>query len=871
MKQHATDTPDLSAHTPMMQQFLKIKAQHSDCLLFYRMGDFYELFFDDAIRASALLDITLTKRGQSGGNPIPMAGVPYHAVEGYLARLVQLGEPVAICEQIGDPATSKGPVERQVTRIVTPGTLTDEALLDERRDNLLMAITGQKQAVGIATLDLTSGRFCVQQLSGLEAVKAELQRLNPAEVLYDENWANGALVANRRGARRRPLWEFDLDSANRLLNQQFSTRDLTGFGLGDCPLAIAAAGCVLAYVRDTQRSALPHIRAIYREQASDTVQLDAASCRNLELSQNLNGGQDHSLASVLDDCASAMGSRLLKRWLHRPLRDHSELLARQQAIACLIDKGAADAGKPLLAEVGDIERIGARLALRSARPRDFTRLRQSLQALPAIADWLAPLSSSPRLQALATPCAPLPELCELLERAIIDQPPAVVRDGGVLRTGYNAELDRLRQLGGDAEAYLAEIEVREKERTAIPTLKVGYNRVHGFFIEVSRSYAAVVPADYQRRQTLKNAERYIIPELKKYEDEVLTAQARALALEKRLYDELFDLLLPQLDALLQLASAIAELDVLAGLARIAVRHNYVAPQLSTVPGIQIDAGRHPVVEQLMSEPFIANPVALDDSRRMLLITGPNMGGKSTYMRQVALIVLMAHIGSFVPADRAVIGPVDRIFTRIGASDDLASGRSTFMVEMSEAANILHNATADSLVLLDEIGRGTSTYDGLALAWACAEHLASISGAFTLFATHYFELTELPQSFPQVANVHLDAREHGEQITFLHALQEGPANRSYAIAVARLAGVPAAVLASAKHKLAELEQRHLPGAQQSLNFAQPRRTEAKTAAPEITVPHQPDPLRLQLQQLDPDQLSPREALQQLYQLVQQARS
>lgn len=855
-----TDSQDLSAHTPMMQQFLKIKAQHADCLLFYRMGDFYELFFDDAIRASTLLDITLTKRGQSGGTPIPMAGVPYHAVDGYLARLVQLGEPVAICEQIGDPASSKGPVERQVTRIVTPGTLTDEALLDERRDNLLMAITGREQSVGIATLDLASGRFSVQQLDGLEAVKAELQRLNPAELLYDENWANGALVANRRGARRRPAWEFDVDGACRLLNQQFATRELTGFGLGDCPLALAAAGCVLAYVRDTQRSALPHIRAIRREQASDAVQLDAASCRNLELSQNLNGGQDHSLASVLDDCASAMGSRLLKRWLHRPLRDRVELLARQQAIATLIDSSAAEAAKPLLASVGDIERICARLALRSARPRDFTRLRQSLQALPAIADWLTPLASNPRLAALAKPCAPLPALCDLLERAIIDQPPAIVRDGGVLRDGYDAELDRLRQLGGDAEAYLAELEVREKARTAIPTLKVGYNRVHGFFIEVSRSYANVVPPDYQRRQTLKNAERYIIPELKKYEEEVLTAQARALALEKRLYDELFDLLLPQLDTLLQLASAIAELDLLSGLARIAARHNYVAPQLSEAPGIHIDGGRHPVVERLMSEPFIANPVQLDDSRRMLLVTGPNMGGKSTYMRQVALIVLMAHIGSFVPASRAIIGPVDRIFTRIGASDDLASGRSTFMVEMSETANILHNATADSLVLLDEIGRGTSTYDGLALAWACAEHLAAITGAFTLFATHYFELTELPQSFAKVANVHLDALEYGEQITFLHALQEGPANRSYAIAVARLAGVPPAVLESARRKLAELEQRHLPGSQP----AQVSRAAA------VSAPSQPDPLRQQLQQLDPDQLSPREALQLLYQLVQQAR-
>lgn len=849
---------NLSQHTPMMQQYLRIKAQHPDCLLFYRMGDFYELFYDDAARAAELLDITLTRRGQSGGNAIPMAGVPYHAVEGYLARLVQLGEPVAICEQIGDPATSKGPVERRVTRIVTPGTLTDEALLDERRDNLLMAICGRNEVTGIATLDLASGRFQLQELTTLEAVKAELQRLNPAEVLYSEEWANGALIANRRGSRRRPAWEFELDTALRLLNQQFGTRDLSGFGLGDCPLGLAAAGCVLAYVRDTQRTALPHIRAIRREQADDAVQLDAATRRNLELTQTLAGGSDHTLAVVLDDTATAMGSRLLKRWLHRPLRDRHELLARQQAIGCLLAADAAEPAKPLLAAIGDIERICARLALRSARPRDFTRLRQSLQALPALADHLQPLTAA-RLQQLAPLCAPQPELCTLLEQAIIDQPPAVVRDGGVIREGYNSELDRLRQLGGDAEAYLAEIEAREKARTNIPTLKVGFNRVHGFFIEVSRSYAKVVPLDYQRRQTLKNAERYIIPELKKYEEEVLTAQARALALEKRLYDELFDLLLPQLANLQALAAAIAELDLLAALARIADRHRYVAPTLSEQPGIQIEGGRHPVVERVMSEPFIANPITLNDQRRMLVITGPNMGGKSTYMRQVALIVLLAHIGSYVPADSAIIGPIDRIFTRIGASDDLASGRSTFMVEMSEAANILHNASRDSLVLLDEIGRGTSTYDGLALAWACAEHLALISGAFTLFATHYFELTELPQRFAGVANVHLDALEHGEQITFLHAVQEGPANRSFAIAVAQLAGVPKSVLERARHKLQELEQRHLVA-------GEPQRHPVSVPSPKPVT----DPLRQQLARLDVDSLSARQALELLYQLVASAK-
>ncbi|EOL8966864.1 DNA mismatch repair protein MutS [Cronobacter dublinensis] len=841
------------AHTPMMQQYLKLKAQHPDILLFYRMGDFYELFYDDAKRASQLLDISLTKRGASAGEPIPMAGVPHHAVENYLAKLVNLGESVAICEQIGDPATSKGPVERKVVRIVTPGTISDEALLQERQDNLLAAIWQDAKGFGYATLDISSGRFRLTEPQDRETMAAELQRTNPAELLYAEDFAEMSLIEGRRGLRRRPLWEFELDTARQQLNLQFGTRDLVGFGVENAPRGLCAAGCLLQYVKDTQRTSLPHIRSITMERQQDGIIMDAATRRNLEITQNLAGGVDNTLASVLDCTVTPMGSRMLKRWLHMPVRDTNVLRNRQQAIAALMEYSADI--QPVLRQVGDFERILARLALRTARPRDLARMRHAFQQLPTLSTLLADIDAD-YVQTLRGQMGDFAELRDLLERAIIEAPPVLVRDGGVIAPGYHEELDEWRALADGATDYLDRLEIREREKLGIDTLKVGFNAVHGYFIQVSRGQSHMVPIHYVRRQTLKNAERYIIPELKEYEDKVLTSKGKALALEKQLYDELFDLLLPHLAELQKSAAALAELDVLANLAERADTLNYHCPTLTDKPGIRLVEGRHPVVERVLNEPFIANPLSLSPQRRMLIITGPNMGGKSTYMRQTALIVLMAYIGSFVPAEQAEIGPVDRIFTRVGAADDLASGRSTFMVEMTETANILHNATEHSLVLMDEIGRGTSTYDGLSLAWACAESLANRIKALTLFATHYFELTQLPEKMEGVANVHLDAIEHGDTIAFMHSVQDGAASKSYGLAVAALAGVPKEVIKRARQKLRELESlsgnaaaTQVDGTQMSLLSA------AEETSPAVEA----------LENLDPDSLSPRQALEWIYRL------
>ncbi|EGZ6858317.1 DNA mismatch repair protein MutS [Cronobacter sakazakii] len=841
------------AHTPMMQQYLKLKAQHPDILLFYRMGDFYELFYDDAKRASQLLDISLTKRGASAGEPIPMAGVPHHAVENYLAKLVNLGESVAICEQIGDPATSKGPVERKVVRIVTPGTISDEALLQERQDNLLAAIWQDSKGFGYATLDISSGRFRVSEPQDRETMAAELQRTNPAELLYAEDFAEMSLIEGRRGLRRRPLWEFELDTARQQLNLQFGTRDLVGFGVENAPRGLCAAGCLLQYVKDTQRTSLPHIRSITMERQQDGIIMDAATRRNLEITQNLAGGVENTLASVLDCTVTPMGSRMLKRWLHMPVRDTSVLRHRQQAIAALMEYSTEI--QPVLRQVGDLERILARLALRTARPRDLARMRHAFQQLPTLNTLLADIEAE-YVQTLREQMGDFAELRDLLERAIIEAPPVLVRDGGVIAPGYHEELDEWRALADGATDYLDRLEIREREKLGIDTLKVGFNAVHGYFIQVSRGQSHMVPIHYVRRQTLKNAERYIIPELKEYEDKVLTSKGKALALEKQLYDELFDLLLPHLAELQKSAAALAELDVLTNLAERADTLNYHCPTLTDKPGIRLVEGRHPVVERVLNEPFIANPLSLSPQRRMMIITGPNMGGKSTYMRQTALIVLMAYIGSFVPAEQAEIGPIDRIFTRVGAADDLASGRSTFMVEMTETANILHNATEHSLVLMDEIGRGTSTYDGLSLAWACAESLANRIKALTLFATHYFELTQLPEKMEGVANVHLDAIEHGDTIAFMHSVQDGAASKSYGLAVAALAGVPKEVIKRARQKLRELESlsgnaaaTQVDGTQMSLLAA------AEETSPAVEA----------LENLDPDSLSPRQALEWIYRL------
>ncbi|GIA86888.1 DNA mismatch repair protein MutS [Vibrio cholerae] len=857
MKSNASPSESLSHHTPMMQQYLRLKAENPDILLFYRMGDFYELFYDDAKRASELLDISLTKRGASAGEPIPMAGVPFHAVEGYLAKLVQMGESVAICEQIGDPATSKGPVERKVVRIVTPGTVTDEALLSERVDNLIAAIYHHNGRFGYATMDITSGRFQLSEPQTEEEMAAELQRTSPRELLFPEDFSPVHLMASRQGNRRRPIWEFELDTAKQQLNQQFGTRDLVGFGVEQAKLGLCAAGCLIQYVKDTQRTALPHIRSLTWDRQDQSVILDAATRRNLELTHNLAGGTDNTLAEVLDHCATPMGSRMLKRWIHQPMRDNATLNQRLDAITELKETALYGELHPVLKQIGDIERILARLALRSARPRDLARLRHAMQQLPELHSVMSELKQ-PHLTELRTHAEPMDELCDLLERAIKENPPVVIRDGGVIADGYSAELDEWRDLANGATEFLERLEAEERDRHGIDTLKVGYNNVHGFYIQVSRGQSHLVPPHYVRRQTLKNAERYIIEELKQHEDKVLNSKSRALALEKQLWEELFDLLLPHLEQLQQLAASVAQLDVLQNLAERAENLEYCRPTLVQEAGIHIQGGRHPVVERVMNEPFIANPIELNPQRRMLIITGPNMGGKSTYMRQTALIALMAHIGSYVPAESASIGPLDRIFTRIGASDDLASGRSTFMVEMTETANILYNATRNSLVLMDEIGRGTSTYDGLSLAWASAEWLAKEIGAMTLFATHYFELTELPNVLPHLANVHLDAVEHGDGIAFMHAVQEGAASKSYGLAVAGLAGVPKPVIKNARAKLQQLELL-------SSQPAETRKPSRVDIANQLSLIPEPSAVEQALAGVDPDQLTPRQALDMLYQL------
>ncbi|MCZ6828380.1 MAG: DNA mismatch repair protein MutS [Gammaproteobacteria bacterium] len=836
----------------MMQQFLRIKAQHPDQLLFYRMGDFYELFFEDAKQAADLLDITLTARGKSGGEPIPMCGVPYHAAEGYLARLVKAGVSVAICEQIGDPATSKGLVERQVVRVITPGTLSDEALLEESRDNLLLALAQHGERYGLAHLDLSAGRFRVLEVEGEAALLSELERLQPAELLYQEGILYPA-VTGRRGARSQPQWEFDTDSAEKALNDQFQTHDLQGFGCADLSLAIAAAGCLLQYVKETQRNQLPHITSLGPERHEDGVIMDAATRRNLEIDTNLTGGDSNTLFSVLDTSVTAMGRRMLRRWLHRPITDTTVLEARQQAIRALCNNYQFELVRDTLKPIGDMERILARVALRSARPRDLSRLAQSLAALPKLRNELN-RCQTPLLSQLQQQCNEYPDTVALLERAIKENPPVVLREGGVIAAGYDEELDELRQINTHAGDYLLEIEQREREQTGISTLKVGYNRVHGYYIEISKLQSARAPAEYVRRQTLKNAERYITPELKEFEDKALSSKSRALAREKLLYEELLDRLNEQLLALQTTAAAVSELDVLGCLAERAENLSLCQPEFVSEQTIDIEAGRHLVVEQVLEEPFIANDCLLNQQRRMLLITGPNMGGKSTYMRQTAVIALLAHVGSFVPAKAVRLAPVDRIFTRIGSSDDLAGGRSTFMVEMTETANILHNATPNSLVLMDEVGRGTSTFDGLALAWAAALQLAQQVQAFTLFATHYFELTSLPEQCPTMANIHLDATEYQDHIVFLHNIQEGPANRSYGLQVAKLAGIPRAVLNAAKHKLAELEA----GAPANPGSPPP-------AQPDLFSSPAPHPLLEELENLELDDLSPRQALDTLYKL------
>ena len=849
---------ETKSHTPYMRQFFAAKAEHPDVLLFFRMGDFYELFYDDARKAARLLDITLTQRGNSAGAPIPMAGVPYHAAEGYLARLVKLGESVAICEQIGDPALAKGLVERKVVRVVTPGTVTDEALLEERRDNLLLAIAAGKTGYGLAWVDLAAGRFLLCEVGDAEALAAEIARLQPVETLVGEDVAWPTFITSLPGLRKRAPWHFDGESGRRELCRFFGTRDLSGFGAEGLDIAVGAAGALLGYVEETQKSALPHLTGLATESASETIALDAATRRNLELDWHASGNRDVTLLGVLDASVTPMGARLLHRWLNRPLRDRSTLRERHHAIGALLGD-AAERLRDELRGIGDLERILARIALRSARPRDLSTLRDGLARTPVLRERLSG-ADSPRLAALLDRLGEHADTASHLAHAVIAQPPALQRDGGVIREGFDAELDELRALATNADQFLIDLEEREKAATGIATLKVGYNRVHGYYIEISRGQADKAPTHYTRRQTIKGAERYITEELKGFEDKVLSARERSLMRERALYEELLDLLGTRLAALKTAAAAIAELDVLAALADRAHALDWSEPELVDADGIRIERGRHPVVEQVRTEPFEPNDLELSDARRMLIVTGPNMGGKSTYMRQNALIVLLAHVGSYVPAARATIGNIDRIFTRIGAGDDLSRSQSTFMVEMSETANILHNASPRSLVLMDEIGRGTSTYDGLALAQACATHLATTNRAFTLFATHYFELTRLPERYDTIANVHLDAVEYGEQLVFMHAVKDGPANRSFGLQVAAIAGLPKPVISEARRVLHGLES-SAQGTPPALSATPPG------AMPQLGLfaPPMPSPVEEALRAVDGDELSPRAALDLVYRL------
>jgi DNA mismatch repair protein MutS len=852
--------PDLSAHTPMMQQYLRIKAQHPDALVFYRMGDFYELFHEDARRANRLLDITITTRGMSAGEPVVMAGVPVHSVEGYLAKLIKLGESVAICEQVGDVATAKGPVERKVVRIVTPGTVTDTELLADKSDALLLALASRTHrgvtTHGLAWLGLTSGQLGLTECDDRQ-LAGWLSRLHAAEVLVDRDHVPAALLASRTSVTHRPSWQFDTGLGQRKLCEQLRVASLAGFNAQDLPSAHAAAAALLSYAEHTQGQALAHVRTLQVERASELLDLPPLTHRNLELTQTLRGEDAPTLLSLLDTCRTGMGSRALRHWLTHPLRERTIAGQRHDALDVLIEHGFEPL-REALRGMSDVERITARIALRQVRPRELTGLRATLQALPALRSRLA-VGAAVLLDMLAEALQPSRDIEAVLAAAIADEPAALLRDGGVIAMGFDPQLDELRAISQNCDAFLLDLEARERARTGIANLRVQFNKVHGFYIEVTQGQLDKVPLDYQRRQTLKSAERFITPELKAFEDKALSAQERALAREKLLYEQVIDQLQAHLEELSGLARALAGLDALAALAERAATLGWCRPQFVREPCIAIEAGRHPVVEARLLETgagnFMPNDCRLDANRRMLVITGPNMGGKSTFMRQVALIALLASIGSFVPARACRLGPIDAIHTRIGAADDLANAQSTFMLEMTEAAAILHSATDQSLVLMDEIGRGTSTFDGLALAGAIASHLHERNRSFTLFATHYFELTHFPLKHERAINVHVSAAESGDDIVFLHDIQPGPASRSYGVQVARLAGMPASLIRQARGTLEALE------AQQQANDSQI----------DLFAPASPPAERdcsavdTALSSINPDILSPKEALDALYRL------
>ncbi len=840
-----------------MQQYLRIKAEYPDMLLFYRMGDFFELFFEDARRAAKLLDLTLTSRNKNSVDEIPMAGVPVHATEGYLAKLLKRGESVAICDQIGDPATSKGLVERKVTRVITPGTVIEEELLERRKDNYLLAICSHEISYGLAYIDLSSGRFLLQNCNSLQELQDEVDRIQPAEILFAEDSllnTDLAILMDKCASRSLPTWHFEYESSITSLCKQFGTRDLSGYGCDDYPLAISAAGAVLQYIKDTQKTQLPHIDGLQVCHKDEFLAIDSVTRKNLEIEVSTQGDSKHSLVNVLDKTACAMGSRCLRSWLNQPTRIKNTLALRHAAISEFLQQNNYNDLHKLLTDIKDIERIRSRIALKTVQPRDLDALRSTLQCIPAIQTQLNNYKNE-----LLTESSELLKHHESLklklENVLGEELPALIRDGGVIKPGYDKELDELRNTSTNANQFLIDLEQQEKSATNIANLKVSYNRIHGYYIEIPRSHAEQAPEHYTRRQTLKNTERYITPELKKFEDNVLSAKERSMKREKLLYEQFITELNDDLLIIQNCSKALAQMDALATLAERAATLNYAQPTFTEKNCLHIKQGRHPVIENVQSEPFTSNDVMLDEQRKLLLITGPNMGGKSTYMRQIALITWLAYSGSFVPAEELTIGPIDAIYTRIGASDDLSSGRSTFMVEMTEAANILNNASKQSLVLMDEVGRGTSTYDGLSLAWCCAEHLSEVNQSYCLFATHYFELTQLPEFFNNIHNVHIDAIEHNEKIIFLHAVKEGPANQSYGLQVAQLAGIPKSVIASAKLKLKQLEsevvQAKSTNQQSQLGLA----LEEETIHPSVEY----------LENVDPDELSPKEALEILYKL------
>jgi len=855
---------DFSAHTPVMAQYFRLKAEHPDVLVFFRMGDFYEVFYDDARKCNALLDITLTQRGQSAGQPVVMAGVPVNALESYLAKLIRLGEAVAIAEQVGDVATAKGPVERKVVRVVTPGTVTDTELLADKQDSILLAVATQGKTLGLAWLSLTQGQLGLSEC-GERELPSFLARMSPAEVLVDRERQPQAVLAARLPITNRPSWQFDTQLGARKLCEQLGVASLQGFNAQDLKAAQAAAAALLSYAEHTQGRALAHVKSLQVQRSTELLDLPPATQRNLELTQTLRGESSPTLLSVLDSCRSGMGSRALRHWLLHPKRERSEALGRHSAIGALIENGFGPL-REALRHVSDVERIAARIALRQVRPRELTGLRATLQTLPDLRHTLpSGEQGSALITTLAQHLTPAPHIEELLRRSIADEPAVLLRDGGVIAAGFDEQLDELRGIQQNCDSFLLDLETRERARTGIANLRVQFNKVHGFYIEVTQGQVDKVPLDYQRRQTLKNAERYITPELKAFEDKALSAQERALAREKLLFEMVIDQLTEELPTLTALGRALASLDALAALAERAATLNWCRPDFVNQPAIDITAGRHPVVEARLRETgageFMANDCRLDARTKMLVITGPNMGGKSTFMRQVALICLLAAIGSYVPATGCRLGPMDAIHTRIGAADDLANAQSTFMLEMTEAAAILHSASDQSLVLMDEIGRGTSTFDGLALAGAIASHLHDKTRAFTLFATHYFELTEFPAKHAQALNCHVAAVESGEDIVFLHEIQPGPASRSYGVQVARLAGMPASLVRQARTTLEALEAKASAGEAQIDLFAAPPEPEPTPT----TVATETDAALAALHDLDPDALTPREALDALYRL------